>query len=51
MPRFMTKKEKEAKALQEQREKAFKEQQRRLKELQKDIEEMQQLVFEKIKDP
>ena len=51
MPRFMTKKEKEARELQDKKQKAFKEKQKRMKELQREVEEMQALVREKVKDP
>ena len=47
----MTKKEKEAKEAQDRRAKAFKEKQKRMKELDKEIEEMKELVNEKVKDP
>ena len=47
----MTKKEKEAKELLDKRAKAFKEKQKRMKELGKEIEEMKELVNEKVKDP
>ena len=51
IPRFLTKKEKEAKELLDKKQKAFREKQKRMKELEKEIEEMQQLVFIQIKDP
>ena len=51
IPRFLTKKEKEAKEAMDKRQKAFKEKQKRMKELEKEIEEMQELVREKIKNP
>lgn len=51
IPKFLTKKEKEAKELLDKKQKQFKEKQKRLKELEKEIVEMQELVFSKIKDP
>ena len=51
MPNFKTKKEKEAKEKQDKKAKEFLQRQKRLRELEKEIEEMQALVFDKIKDP
>ena len=51
VPRFMSKKEKEAKENMDKRQKLFREKQKRMKELEKEIEEMQQLVFKQILDP
>ena len=46
-PRFMTKKEKEAREAIERKKIEFKEKQKRMKELEKEIEQMQKEVFEK----
>jgi uncharacterized protein YlxW (UPF0749 family) len=51
MPKFQTKKEKEAKEKQDKKAKELIQRQKRMKELEKEIEEMQALVFEKVKDP
>jgi AAA15 family ATPase/GTPase len=51
MPRFMTKKEKEAKEALDKKQKAFRERLKRMKELEKEILEMQQLVKDTIKNP
>jgi hypothetical protein len=51
VPRFMSKKEKEAKEAADKKQKAYREKAKRMKELEKEIEEMQMLVFRKIRDP
>ena len=50
-PRFITKKEKEAKELKEKQQRAFEKKKLRMQQLQKEIEEMEQLVKDKIKEP
>jgi len=50
-PRFMTKKEKEAREAIERKKIEFKEKQKRMKELEKEIEQMQKEVFAAVKDP
>lgn len=49
--RYLTKKEREAKEAHDRMVRQLREQQKRMKELEKDVEAMQQLVYDKIKNP